>query len=84
MQVNIITASKTNGIASFEAECGKKAASIVVSGAYVSVCNKNAAHRAWGGMGRTFQTLQAAKEAYKSGEMKAMIESAALWLGEVA
>jgi DNA-binding protein H-NS len=51
---------------------------------HVSVCCLNASNRAWGGMGRTFRTWDEALAAYKSAEMKAIIEAARDFLaGEV-
>lgn len=62
----------------FEATCGKISA-YVWFGTYtgsINVCCKNASHRAFKGAGRTFWSIEDALAAYKSPEMKAIIQAA--------
>lgn len=65
------------GTSSVHASCGKKSAYVgQYQDRWVSVCCLNASNAAWGGGGRTFQTWDEALEAYKSAEMKSIIEAA--------
>ena len=41
-----------------------------------NVCSMNASHRAWKGMGKFFASYELARAAYKSGEMKAILDAA--------
>ena len=41
---------------------------------YVNVLNENAAHRAYRGMGKTFDNMVQALNAYKSAEMKSILQ----------
>ena len=60
-----------------EASAGKVTASIWVSSLGVWVCNtSNASHRAWRGLGRRFNTLFEAREAYRSKAMRGIIQEA--------
>lgn len=61
---------------SLELACGKKAAYVGYNFRFgmVDVCVYNASHKVWGGMGRTFRSFSEALDAYKSPEVKAMIE----------
>jgi len=77
MQVQITTANKSQNSFFFEATCGKKSASVFIGDSYINVVCKNASHRAWGGMGKCFETIEQAIGAYKSNEMKTIIKSAA-------
>lgn len=63
----------------FEATCGKTSAYVWFSNSFgtVSVCCNNASHRAWGKLGRSFKSVEEALAAYKSPEMKAIIQAAA-------
>ena len=61
----------------FELTCGKQSAHIWVSAHHVMVCNLNASHRAWGGLGKRFNNIEAALTGYKSAAMRAMIKTAA-------
>jgi hypothetical protein len=54
----------------------KKSASVYIGSSYINVLCKNASHRAWGGLGKTFQTAEEAVAGYKTSEMKAIIQSA--------
>jgi DNA-binding protein H-NS len=76
MQIQITTANKTQDYFFFEATCGKKSASVYISDTFINVICKNASHRAWRGVGKTFQTEEEAMEGYKSSEMKAIIQAA--------
>ncbi len=77
MQVIITQQVKKNDSHLFELTCGKQSAHIWVTPHYAMVCNLNASHRAWGGLGKRFDNLQAALSNYKSSAMRAMIEAAA-------
>jgi hypothetical protein len=46
---------------------------IYVSSSLVTVCCKNAANRAWGGLGKKFPTIENALTSYKSAAAKAII-----------
>ena len=59
-----------------EMTCGKKSCFVSVNAYAVTVCCKNAAHRAWSGSGRMFDNFAQAVAAYRSPEMRAMIETA--------
>ena len=56
--------------------CGKMSADVSVGPHGVQVLNKNASHRAWGGIGRHFSSFAEARAGYKSSAMKSMIEAA--------
>lgn len=56
------------------ATCGKKTATVMVSENWIQVVCENASHKAWRGMGRSFPSLAAAREGYKSSEMRAIID----------
>ena len=56
-----------------EATCGKVSACVCINEIYVRVICYNAAHKAWRGFGRVFQTVAEAIAAYKTPEMKAII-----------
>ena len=56
----------------------KKAAFVSINNdGTIQVICKNAAHAAFNGAGRFFNSIQEAVEGYKSGAMKAMIQTAA-------
>lgn len=79
--MNITITNQTidpEGTGCIEASCGNKSAyvSTYKSGKWVTVCCKNAAHSIWRGAGRTFPSFDEAVAAYKSPEMKAIIEAA--------
>ena len=56
-----------------EATCGKTSATLVVTPVAIHVCVNNANHRAWRGLGKTFETFDQALENYKSSAMKQII-----------
>lgn len=58
-----------------EAECGKHRAHVWVSPQHVMVCCLNASHRAWGGLGKRFATLDEAFAGYKSAGMQAILRA---------
>lgn len=73
------------------ATCGKKSAYVSTfinpkdGDLTVTVCCKNAAHEVFRGFGRMFDSFDDALAAYKSAEMKAIIEAARdLIAGEVS
>lgn len=77
MQVQITKQAIKPESALFELVCGKQSAHIWVTPHYTMVCNLNASHRAWGGLGKRFDSLQDAMAGYKSAAMRAMIQTAA-------
>lgn len=78
MNIIITNFEENENYKSYEAICGKKEAHVYISkkSNYINVTCKNASHRVWRGGGRNFETLQNAIEAYKSAEMKSIIEYA--------
>lgn len=79
MLVSILTdTAKPNGFRIFTAQAGKTVATVTFfTSGTVSIVVDNAAHRAWRGGGRAFRSMADAWSAYKSGEMKAILEAAA-------
>lgn len=78
MDIIITNSYNENGNKGIEMTCGKTSAMIFKGGrtaAITTIC-KNASHKAWRGMGRTFRTWEEAKAAYKSSAMKSMIDHA--------
>jgi hypothetical protein len=78
MQVQIIEFGALESGKFFEANCGKTSA-YVWFGKFtgsINVCCKNASHKAFRGTGRTFWSIEEALAAYKSPEMKAIINAA--------
>lgn len=61
----------------FSGTCGKVSALVSIHSWGVQVICENSAHRVWRGAGRHFANVGAAREGYKSGEMKALISAAA-------
>ena len=57
--------------------CGKTSAEIWFAKDHLFVCCQNASHRAWRGIGKRFDTVAQAMDAYKSSAMKTMIQTAA-------
>lgn len=76
MTIVINEQSRTENRINFELTIGKKTAFVGYSFALrsVDVCVYNASHRAWKGCGRTFWSFEEAFAAYKSSEVKAMIQ----------
>jgi len=75
--------TKNDFFHSVELFCEKKSAYISLDNrGVVNVLCKNAANRAWRGMGRFFDSWEQALAAYKSAAMKAMIELAQRKLSE--
>jgi hypothetical protein len=77
MQVIITRHDKINDSHLIELTCGNQSAHIWIAPWYVQVCNQNASHKVWRGMGKRFNNLQAALTNYKSAAMRSMIEAAA-------
>lgn len=76
------TSEKTENGQYISVADGNKSATIYVSALAVplpvAVCQtSNASHKAWGGHGKNFASLEAALAAYKSSFMKAAIQQAA-------
>lgn len=76
MNVLINEVTKQDGYTYMSLSCEKMSADVSVGPRGVQVLNKNASHRAWGGMGRQFASFAEAKAGYKSSAMKSMIEAA--------
>jgi hypothetical protein len=74
--IEILNHYETPNAVAYEMTVGKKAAWVSFNKHFnsVSVCVENAAHRVWRGFGRHFHGFEAALAAYKSSEVKAMIE----------
>lgn len=60
------------------ATCGKTSAFVSITKHGFRVCCKNACHDVWRGAGRGFETLADALAGYKSPEMRAIIQAAAI------
>lgn len=74
----IITRTNTEGnYKSAEMTAGKKSAFVMINikTNEVNVICKNAAHKAWKGCGRWFDSIQDAVDGYKSTAMKEMIKT---------
>lgn len=76
MNVQITMTSREKDFFYFQAVCGKKSAFVSICPRWITVCCQNAAHKVWRGAGRTFETIAEAFEAYKSPEMRAIIQAA--------
>lgn len=76
MHILINEVTKQDGYISMSFSCEKMSADVLVGPHGVRVLNKNASHKAWGGMGRHFSNFAEAKDGYKSSAMKLMIEAA--------
>jgi len=76
MQIQVIHERRVGQRMHFELATEKKSAFISYNGehGWIDVCCQNAMHQAWRGMGRTFHSFDQALAAYKSSDMKAMIE----------
>lgn len=82
MEIIITNTSRTEHHASVEMTNGKQTVYIgrgARSGA-ITICNMNASHRAWRGVGRSFWTFEDAEKAYKSSFMKAAITMSQAYL----
>ncbi len=78
MVVQVISETKIENVKAFTLSCGKKESTVIITPNYVSVCCKNISHKVWNGSGRVFHGsdgLAEARDSYKSGEMRAMIEA---------
>lgn len=74
MQVLITKHNVTEHSTFVEVTTGKQSAQFLMTDCRVMVVCMNASHRVWGGLGKTFNSLDDALKAYKSAPMKAMIE----------
>src|SRR4051812_1732620 len=59
-----------------EMQEGKQHVTVVVAPDHVQVCSHNASNRAWRGLGRRFETVEAAIAGYKTESIKEMIRLA--------
>lgn len=76
MDMQITSTMKTVNGFYFTATCNKVSAMVSIHGYGVQVICQNAAHKAWRGAGKFFQTSAEALANYRSGEMKAIIQAA--------
>lgn len=76
MNVLINKVTKQDGYTYMSFSCEKMSADVLVGPHGVRVVNKNASHKARGGIGKQFFNFADAKANYKSSAMKAMIEAA--------
>ena len=78
MELQIISHTRQESGEYFEATCGKVTAYVWFSYSCdnITVCCQNASHRVWGKLGRTFRSVEEALAAYKSPQMKAIINAA--------
>lgn len=76
MSVLINEVTKEDGYTYMSFSCEKLSADVFVGPHGVRVVNKNASHRAWGGMGRHFSSFAEARAGCKSSAMKLMIKAA--------
>ncbi len=77
MQILIIRSETVEAGKYFEASCGKTIAHVYISKfGFINVCCNNASHKAWKASGRYFKSFDDALAAYKSTEMKAIINAA--------
>lgn len=76
MNIQIEQFTKSHGYVFMTLSCEKTKAEICVGPNEVRVVNKNASHRAWGGMGRGFKSFKDARDGYKSSDMKSIIDAA--------
>ena len=76
MEIIITSQSQEDGRVYFELSSGKKDADISYNAelGMVRVLCKNASHKVWKGVGRTFWSFEEARAAYKSRDMQAMID----------
>jgi hypothetical protein len=79
MDIQIINeATLASGSKLFELRCGNKQAYVTrCSHGGFDVCVQNASHRAWGGLGKHYRSLEDALSNFKSAEVKAMVSFAA-------
>lgn len=77
MDVIITRHERTADSHLFELNCGKQSAHVWVSPLHVMVCNLNASHRVWGGLGKRFDNIEHAFTGYKSAAMRAMLQAVA-------
>ena len=76
MNVQITLTNREKDFFYFQGTCGKKSAFVSICPRWITVCCQNAAHQVWRKCGRTFETIAEAVAAYKSPEMKAIIQAA--------
>jgi hypothetical protein len=76
MQTIITKQVKANNSTFLEITCGKTSAEIAITDQTIWVVCKNAAHQVWGGMGKRFDSFDAAISSYKSSAMKSILETA--------
>lgn len=80
-QATVTSASSTKHGYFADAQCGKVSATVAVLRNEVWVASNNAAHRAWRGIGRRFQSVDAAIAGYKTEAMKQIIAAVAAAAG---
>lgn len=77
MNILLTTYREHDAYKYWEMTDGKKSAWILQGRDYVTVCAKNATHRAWRGLGKNFENFDQAKNGYRSAFMRGAIELAA-------
>lgn len=82
MEIIITNTSRAENYAAVEMTNGKQKVYVgrFARNGAITICNMNASHRAWRGIGRTFWTFDDAEKAYKSAFMKAAITMAQAYL----
>jgi hypothetical protein len=76
LMVRVTESSHANGYSFFELACGKQSISVSVGPMGVRALVLNASHRAWRGIGKSFETFAAAREHYRSPGVRAMLDTA--------
>ena len=76
MQTHIIEQTKTPTYKHIIVGAANQRASFYVHDNGIQVVNMNASHKAWGGMGRHFDTWEDVRAGYKSSVMQSMIHVA--------
>jgi len=79
--VEIVSVTEEQDFLFVEAKVGKVSGWVSMTSKHVTVCCKNASHAVWRGSGKTFHgdlsaTIPEALAAYKSAEMKLIVETA--------
>jgi len=79
MEIEISNMHKNETTFGVEMSTGKTTAYVFFSSrtGSINVCCANASHRTWGGVGRTFWSIEEAVAGYNSAAMKEIISAAA-------
>ena len=82
IKISLLEQIETFDYIGYEATCGKKEGYVFISkrsGGSITVLCINAAHKVYRGLGRSFNTIEEALGAYKSPEMKSIINYAKVY-----